>query len=129
VTKRLVVLAVFVALTTMTRFAHADEQDVRSCEFEVKARCASGDARVTLSHGAVVRVEVDVYWCNLRGRGAPSFACTIDSSRTDKDSLWTEDADATVIANGAPSNPNESDRVKVTVGRDVSIDFSDAVAR
>jgi hypothetical protein len=30
----------------MTRFAHADEQDVRSCEFEVKARCASGDALV-----------------------------------------------------------------------------------
>jgi hypothetical protein len=29
-----------------------------------------------------------------------------------------------VIANRSPWNPNELDRVKVTVGRDISIDFS-----
>jgi hypothetical protein len=127
--KRLVFLAVFLgvflALTTVTRFAHAAGQDIRACEFEVKPRCASGDARVTISHGAVTRVEVNVYWCALHGRAAPPFACTIDSSRTDKDAVWTEDAGAILIANGSPFNPNEPDRVKVTVGHDVSIDLSE----
>jgi hypothetical protein len=123
--KRLIFFAVLPVLTTIALFAHADEQDVRACEFEVKARCASGDARVTLSHGAATKVEVDVYWCALHGRTAPPFACTIDSSRTDKDALWTEDAGATLIANRSPFNPNEPDRVRVTVGRDVSIDLEE----
>jgi hypothetical protein len=39
--------------------------------------------------------------------------------------VWTEDAGATLIANRSPFNPNEADRVKVTVGRDVSIDLSE----
>ena len=123
--KRLVLLAVFPALTTVSLFAHAAEEDIRSCDFEVKPRCASGDARVTISHGAVTRVEVDVYWCALHERAAPPFACTIDSSRTDEDAVWTEDAGATLIVNGSPFNPDQPDRVKVTVGHDVSIDLSE----
>jgi hypothetical protein len=126
--KRLAFMAVFLVflvLTTMSRLAHAEEQDIRTCDFEIKARCASGDARVTFSHGAATRVEVDVYWCALHGRAAPPFACTIDSSRTDKDAVWTEDAGTTLIANGSPFNPNEPDRVKVTVGREVSIDLKE----
>lgn len=123
--KRLAFLVAVLAVTTMNRFGHADEQDVRTCEFEIKSRCASGDARVTLSQGSVIRVEVDVYWCALHGRAAPPFACTIDSSRTDKDAVWTDDAGATLIANGSAFSPNEPDRVKVTVGDDVSIDLSE----
>ncbi len=103
--------------------AHAGESEVRACDFEVKARCASGNARVTLADGKVTRVEVDVFWCALHGQ--PAFACTIDSSRTDKDAVWSEDSGATVIANGSPFNPNEPDRLKVTGGRDVSIDLSE----
>jgi hypothetical protein len=57
--------------------------------------------------------------------GQPTFICTIDASRTDNNSAWTEDGSATLIANGSPWNPNEPDRVKVTVGRDVSIDLSE----
>ncbi len=121
--KRLVFLAVALAVTAMTGFAHAGGPEVRTCDFEVKARCASGDARVTLADGKVTRVEVDVFWCALHGQ--PPFACTIDSSRTDKDAVWSDDSGATVIANGSPFNPNEPDRVKVTGGRDVSIDLSE----
>ena len=115
-------LALVLAVTTMNRFSHADEQDIRTCEFEIKARCASGDARVTLADGKVMRIEVDVMWCALHG--APTFICSIDSSRSAQDSEWSENADATVIANRSPWNPSEPDRVKVTVGRDISIDFS-----
>ena len=111
--------------TLFVGLAHADEQDVRACEFEIKARCASGDARVTLADGKVIRLEVNVYWCALHGRAAPPFTCTIDSSRADKDAVWTENAGATLIANGSPFNPNEPDRVKVTVGPDVSIDLDE----
>ncbi len=121
--KRLVFLAVALAATTMIGFAHAGEQQTRACDFEVKARCASGNARVTLADGKVTRVEVDVFWCALHGQ--PPFACTIDSSRAGKDAVWSDESGATVIANTSPFNPNEPDRVKVTAGRDVSIDLSE----
>jgi hypothetical protein len=114
-----------VALTVLAGFAHADEQDIRTCEFEIKPRCASGDARVTLSHDAVTRLEVDIYWCALHGRAAPLFACTINSSRGDEDSQWSEEGGATLIANKSAFNPDQPDRVKVTVGRDVSIDLDE----
>jgi hypothetical protein len=122
--KRLLRCAGLLLLMLLSGFAHAGGQETRACDFEVRARCASGNARVTLAGGAVIRVEVDVYWCALHGR--PSFACTIDSSRTDQDALWSEDAAATLIANKSPWNPDQPDRVKVTVGRDVSIDLSEA---
>jgi hypothetical protein len=125
--------AILLALTTSTQSAwsqvaetnaaHADRQEVRACEFEVKARCAFGDARVTLADGAVIRLEVSVYWCGLPGH--PTFACTIDTSRADKDWKWSQEGAATLIVNGSPWNPDQPDRVKITVGRDVSIDFDD----
>lgn len=121
--KQLLRCAAIAVLTALAGFAHADDQDIRACEFEIKARCASGDTRVTLAHGAVIRVEVDVFWCALHGH--PPFACTIDSSRTDHDSVWSQDEGATLIANGSPRNPDQPDRVKVTVGRDVSIDLDE----
>jgi hypothetical protein len=102
----------------------ASAQEARTCDFEVKARCASGQARVTIVDRVVKRVEVDVIWCGLGG--APAYTCTIDSSRGDKDSRWSEDGQATVITNAEPSNPTEPDRVKVTVGRYVSIDLDEA---
>jgi hypothetical protein len=118
--------AAVLAATLLASFAHAAEQDIRSCKFAVKPRCAFGDASVTLSHGAVTRVELNVFWCALHGRAAPPFACAIDSSRTDKDAVWTEDAGATLISNKSPFNPAQPDRMKVTVGRDVSIDLDEA---
>jgi hypothetical protein len=76
VTARRICLAILLVLAAMGRFAHADEQEIRTCDFQVKARCASGDVRVTLAHGAVQRVEIDVYWCGLPhrpGYAAPSI--------------------------------------------------------
>jgi hypothetical protein len=65
-----------------------------------------------------------VYWCGLRGR--PGYNCTIDASRTDPDSKWSEEDGATLITNASPANPNQPDRVKVTVGQHVSIDLDEA---
>lgn len=93
------------------------------CDFELKARCTTVDARVTLEDGAVKRVEVGVFMCGLPHR--PGYTCTIDSSRGDENSQWSEDAGATVIANTSPANPDEPDRVRVTVGKNVSIDLSE----
>lgn len=72
------ILAVLFAVTTTTGAAHADGQKIRSCDFEVKARCASGDAAVTLVDGVVKRIEVNAFWCGLKGR--PGYTCTIDST-------------------------------------------------
>jgi hypothetical protein len=52
--------------------------------------------------------------------------CAVDSSRGDKDSVWSEDGRATLVANASPFTPNQPDRVKITVGRFVSIDLDEA---
>jgi hypothetical protein len=113
--------AAVAALTILPQLARAADQVVRECDFAVKARCASGDARVTLAGTTVTRVEVDVVWC---GRpNAPGFTCTIDSSRGDGESKWSDEGGATLIANPSPLDPDQRDRIKVTVGRSVSIDL------
>lgn len=117
--KHLITLAALLALTTTTRIADAEE--IRRCDFAVKARCVSGQARVTLADGVVKRLEVDVFWCGLPGR--PGYSCTIDASRGDEDSKWSEEGGATLIANASPFNPTQPDVVKVTVGRHVSLDL------
>ena len=89
----------------------------------MKARCVSGEARVTLDGGAVKRIEVDVDWCGEKG--APGYSCSIDVTRGDKDSTWSDEGGATWIANPAPFNASAPDRVKVTVGKYVSIDFGE----
>jgi len=122
--QHLVHLSVFLMATMSAGFVHAEGQEIRSCDFAVKARCVSGDARVTLADGVVKRIEIDVFWCGLPGR--PGYTCMIDASRGDEDSIWSEDAGATLIANASPFNPHAPDRVKVTVGRHVSVDLGEA---
>jgi hypothetical protein len=122
--KFLIHTAVLLTTAIWVDVAHADGDQTRKCQFEVKARCVSGEARVTLADGVVTRVEVDVFWCGQPGR--PGYTCMINSSRGDADSLWSEDAGATFVANASPWTPNEPDRVKVTVGQHVSIDLDEA---
>lgn len=121
--KRFIYMAVLLA-AAMFNIARAGEPEIRSCDFAVKARCASGGARVTLNGGVVQRLEVNVIWCSRPGH--PDFTCTIDSSRGDNESKWSDDAGATVIANASPFSPAAPDRVKLTVGTDVSIDLGEA---
>lgn len=124
--KKSFAISVFgLTLARVTLLAHAEAQEIRNCDFKAKAGCVGGSTRVTLANGAVTRVEVDVVWCN-RQHGAPGYTCTIDSSRGDGASTWSQDGDATLIANGSPFNPDQPDRVKVTVGRDVTIDLNEA---
>jgi hypothetical protein len=104
--------------------AGVQADEIRACDFQVKARCVSGDARVTLAGGAIKRVEVNVLWCGEKGQ--PGYSCTIDSSRNDQDSKWSEEGGATLIANASPFNASQPDRVKVTVGKYVSIDLAQA---
>lgn len=115
--------AAVVALALLGGIGCARAQDIRACDFEVKARCASGEARVTLDAGALKRLEVDVDWCGEKG--APGYSCSIDVTRGDKDSTWSDAGGATIIANPAPFNASAPDRVKVTVGEYVSIDFGE----
>jgi hypothetical protein len=111
-------------VTALAATAHAAGPQIHACDFKIKARCVKGDASVTLTDGKVTRVVVDVYWCGLPGR--PGYSCLIDSSRGDSDAKWSEAGGATLIDNAAPTNPTDPDRVKVTLGQDVSIDFAEA---
>ncbi len=111
-------------VTASIGIASAGGTETRVCEFEVKARCTSGAASVTLADGVVRSIAVDVFRCGLPGR--PGYRCTINSSRDDKESLWSEEAGATLIANPSPFDATRADRVKVTVGRYVSIDLDEA---
>jgi hypothetical protein len=119
-----VALPFLLVLTVWSASANAGGPDIRACDFKVKARCVTGDASVTLADGKVTRVEIDVTWCGLPGH--PGYTCLIDSSRGDGDAAWSEDGGATLIDNPSPANPKEPDRVKVTVGPDVSIDLAAA---
>jgi hypothetical protein len=117
-------LAAALMLAALTTTAQAAEPETHACNFKIKARCVKGDASVTLAGGKVIRVVVDVYWCGLPGR--PGYSCLIDSSRGDADAKWSEENGATVIDNTAPANPADPDRMKVTVGLEVSIDLAAA---
>jgi hypothetical protein len=114
----------FLPLLLAASSAHAESQEVRQCESEVKPRCVSGDASVTLADGVVKKIEINVFWCGHPGH--PGYSCTLDSSRGDTDSKWSEETGATIIANASPFNPDLPDRAKVTVGRFVSIDLEQA---
>ena len=116
-------LATLLALTVAAPVAYAGGE-VRSCQYEVKARCTSGEATVTFTRGVFSKLEVTVFYCGLRGR--PGYTCMIDSSRSEKDDTWSDEGGATVITNATPFNPDAQDRVKVTIGEYVSIDFSEA---
>jgi hypothetical protein len=110
------------AVTVLGGVAAAAAADVRACDFTVKARCASGSARITFVGGTLKRVEVDVDWCGAKG--APGYTCSIDASRGDKDSQWSDANGATTIANLAPYDATHPDSMKVTTGRTVSIDLA-----
>ena len=120
--RRIIALAALVAATSSAFLAHADE--IRKCDFAVKARCATGDASVTLANGVVTKLSVNVDWCGRRG--SPGYSCVIDSTRGEHGSTWSDDSGATLITNASPFNPTEPDRVKVTVGKHVSIDMDEA---
>ena len=98
--ERVIYLAVLLVAAPLILVARADGQEIRKCDFEVKARCATGDASVTLADGVVKSVEVNVYWCGLKGQ--PGYICAMDSSRTDPNAKWSEDGGATLITNASP---------------------------
>jgi hypothetical protein len=89
VMKRLISIAVVLALTAASGVAYAETKVVRACDFEVKPRCLTGDASVTLVDGVATKLEVNAFWCG--GRGQPGYSCTIDSTRGEKgDDKWSD---------------------------------------
>ena len=122
--KHLACLAVLLIAMPSARIAYAGQPETLKCEFKAKAGCVVGEASVTHVHGLVSALEVRVHWC--APRGGPGYSCTIDASRGEQDSIWSEEGGATLIANASPYNPAEPDRVKVTLGRHVSIDLEQA---
>lgn len=102
----------------------ADAESVRSCDFKVKARCASGEVRATFNGSQLTKLAVDVFSCGLPGN--PGYSCVVDYSRNDKNSSWSESDGVVIIENRSPWNPSLPDRIKVTVGKHISIDLEEA---
>ena len=123
--KHLICLAAILMIATSAGIARAEQQETRDCEFKVKTPRVSGQASVTLADGKVTKIAVDVLYSD--GRGTPGYTCTVDSSRTgDGESKWSDDGGATIIANVTPFDTSKPDRIKVTVGKFVSIDLEEA---
>jgi hypothetical protein len=78
--KQLIGLAALLATLPFADHSPASADEIRACKFVVKARCASGEARVTFADGAAIRIEIEIHWCAAQ-RGRPGYDCTIDSSR------------------------------------------------
>ncbi len=96
-------------------------EEVHKCDFEVRARCASGDVAVTLVDGVVKEVEINDFWCGRPGN--LGYSCVLDWSRDDKESRWSQDGGATTIEK--TDSAGLPDRMKVTVGRYISIDLAE----
>jgi hypothetical protein len=123
--KHLVCLTAVLMVSISTVVTRAETQETRGCEFKVKMPRVWGQASVTLADSKVTKLEVTIFYSSGE-LGRPGYTCTIDSSRTDDpESEWSEESGATVIANTTPFNANEPDRVKVTVGKYVSIDMEE----
>jgi hypothetical protein len=125
--KRLLRCVGLLLLTLLSGFARAGGQEIRTCDFDLKGGCRSGQARVTLADGKVIGLDVLVIWCGRGGhRKSLDFTCSINSSRGDGMSKWSEDAGATVITDSSPyTDSTKPDRMKVTVGRDVTLDLNE----
>jgi hypothetical protein len=123
--KHLICLTAFLVVATSSGIARAEQQETRACEFKVKMPRVWGQATVTLSDGKLAKLEVTILYSSGE-LGRPGYTCTIDASPNDEESKWSEDGGATVIANASPFNANEPDRVKVTIGKFVSIDMEEA---
>lgn len=125
--KRLLRCAGLLLLAVLSSLAHAGGQEIRTCDFDLKGGCRSGQARVTLADGKVIGLDLLVIWCGRGGhRKSLDFTCSINSSRGDGTSKWSEDDGATVITDSSPfADPTKSDRIKVTVGRDVTLDLNE----
>src|ERR1700753_1009990 len=96
--------------TMSASLAHAGEE-VRSCEYKVKARGTSGSASVTLTDGVVSKLDISGFYSGLPGR--PGYTCTVNPSRSEKDDTWSDEAGATVITNNSPFTETMPDRVRV----------------
>ena len=99
------------------------QEMVRSCDWEVKSRCASGSASVTFVGGVPAKVSVDSYYCGPR-RGAPGYSCTVMYERSDKHSVWSEHGNTLVISN-QESSPSQPDKLKLVIGKHISIDLDE----
>jgi hypothetical protein len=125
--KRLLRCAGLLLLMLSSGFAHAGGPEIRTCDFDLKGGCRSGQACVTLADGKVIGLDVVVIWCGRGGhRKSLDFTCSTNSTRGDGESTWSEDAGATVITDSSPfTDPTKPDRIKVTVGRDVTLDLNE----
>jgi len=117
------IAAAALALLSAAMSAQAKDE-LRSCTFEVKSRCASGEAKVRVSGNAAASVSVNVFWCGRKG--TPGYSCVVEFSRNDGKAKWSEESGTAVVENASPWNPGQPDRIKVTVGKHVSLDFEEA---
>ena len=118
-----VVLTSILFLGSAAFACRAESESLHKCEFSVKSRCASGRAEATFTGSELTRLYVDVFMCGLPGK--PGYSCSVKYSRNDENSTWTESGGVVTIENGSPWNPSTPERIKVTVGKHVSIDLDE----
>lgn len=116
-------LAAFLVLGNAVTVCPAESELVRACEFTVKPRCASGEARATFSAGELTKLAINVYWCGLPGK--LGYSCVVEYARSDNNSSWAESGGVITIENRSPANPSLPDRIKVTANRHISIDLEE----
>lgn len=119
----LVVLTAIVLLQCAASACRAETESVHKCEFSVRSHCTSGGAQATLKGGELTRLSVDVYMCGLPGK--LGYSCSIDFSRNDENSSWTESDGVVTIENKFSQDLATPERIKVTLGRHISIDLDE----
>jgi hypothetical protein len=101
----------------------ADNTSELTCEFDVPKQCTSGSARVTFKGDTLDELAVESFTCGLPGK--PGYACDVSFKRGDKESTWSDANGATIIDKKSPFDSTRPDRIKVTVGKFISIDLAE----
>lgn len=117
------ILCALLAASAFTGGAAAAADVSKSCKYEA-SDCVSGSATARFVDGRLSAIDLDVFYCGLPGNAG--YSCSIQTKRGDDDFEWTGSGQRVTLRNLTPFDSSRPDEILITVGKNVSIDLSNA---
>jgi len=93
-----------------------------SCKYEIKRNCTLGSVELELKDGRIQRIDFGNFYCPAHGE--IGFTCSIDVSRGDKNTKWTDKGGSSTIEfSGADNSPDGNSLTISRVRNGVVIDM------
>ena len=71
-----------------------------------------------------MKLTFGIQYCGLAGK--PGYSCLVELAPDDRQSKWSRAGRVVGVDNLAPRDPAQPDRIVITTGNSVSLDFSEA---